>query len=79
MSETVVLEYSAMNILQFISDQYKTQSMCEKFVNYYPFILEFVPIKKEIYKELILIAWHPLGWWDWCVSKHEKIKKKISV
>ena len=33
--------------------------------------------KKEIYKELILIAWHPLRWWDWCSSKHEKIKKKI--
>ena len=54
MSETVVLKYSAMNILQFISDQYKTQRMCEKVINYCPFILEFI---------LILIAWHPLAWW----------------
>ena len=27
---------------------------------------------KKIYKELILIAWHPLGWWDLCLHEYEK-------
>ena len=34
-------------------------------------------IQKEIYKELMPIAWHPLRWWDWCKKmKKEKKKKK---
>ena len=28
--------------------------------------------KAQIMKELILIAWHPLRWWDWCVPEDEK-------
>ena len=28
--------------------------------------------KAQIKKELILIAWHPLRWWDWCVPEDEK-------
>ena len=22
-------------------------------------------------KELMLVAWHPTRWWDWCVSQEE--------
>lgn len=28
--------------------------------------------KKEIYKGLMSIAWHPLKWWDWCTSDDKK-------
>ena len=28
--------------------------------------------KASIKKELMLIAWHPSKWWDWCVSEDEK-------
>ena len=40
MCEIVVLEYSAM--LQYISDQSKTQEMREKTINDYPFLLKSV-------------------------------------
>ena len=29
---------------------------------------------KKIRKELMLVAWHPTRWWDWCKSKDEKKK-----
>ena len=28
--------------------------------------------KKEMSKELILVALHPTRWWDWCMSENEK-------
>ena len=28
--------------------------------------------KAQIKKELLLIAWHPSSWWDWCVSEDKK-------
>ena len=28
--------------------------------------------KAQIEKELMLIAWHPSRWWDWCVPEDEK-------
>ena len=33
-------------------------------------------VKKERSKELMLVAWHPTRWWDWCMSEDEKEKKK---
>ena len=32
---------------------------------------------KRIAKELMSIAWHPTGWWDWCMSEDEQ--KEIFV
>ena len=29
-------------------------------------------LKKELNEKLILVAWHPNRWWDWCVSEDEK-------
>ena len=29
-------------------------------------------LEKELNKELMLIAWHPRRWWDFCMSKEEK-------
>ena len=26
-------------------------------------------LKKDISKELMLVAWHPNKWWDWCISE----------
>ena len=28
--------------------------------------------KKDITKELMLVAWHPTRWWDWCLPEDEK-------
>ena len=28
--------------------------------------------KKEMSKELTLVALHPTRWWDWCMSENEK-------
>ena len=28
--------------------------------------------KANIKEELLLIAWHPSRWWDWCMSEDEK-------
>ena len=28
--------------------------------------------KAKIKKGLLRIAWHPSGWWDWCMSEDEK-------
>ena len=28
--------------------------------------------RRHMYKELMPIAWHPLRWWDWCMSKDKK-------
>ena len=28
--------------------------------------------KKEISKELVLVAWYPTSWWDWSIPKDEK-------
>ena len=28
--------------------------------------------KKDISKELMLVAWYPIRWWDWCKPKYEK-------
>ena len=28
--------------------------------------------KAQIKKELMLIAWHPSHWWDWCMSEGKK-------
>ena len=28
--------------------------------------------KAKIKEELLLIAWHPSRWWDWCMSEDEK-------
>ena len=30
--------------------------------------------KKEISKLLISSIWHPIKWWDWCMSEVEKNK-----
>ena len=30
------------------------------------------PKKAPIEKELLPIAWHPLRYWDWCMSEDEK-------
>ena len=32
--------------------------------------------KAKIYEELLPIAWHPLRWWDWCMSEDEKRRWK---
>ena len=32
--------------------------------------------KAKIEEELMHIAWHPLKWWDWCMSEDEKKQKK---
>ena len=29
-------------------------------------------LKKELSEELMLVAWHPSRWWDWCMSEDEK-------
>ena len=29
-------------------------------------------LKAKIKEELLLIAWHPSRWWDWCMSEDEK-------
>ena len=33
--------------------------------------------KKEINKELMLVAWYPLRWWEWCMSKNKKRSRTI--
>ena len=32
--------------------------------------------KAQIKKELMPIAWHPLRYWDWCMSEDEKKRQK---
>ena len=29
-------------------------------------------LKKELSEELMPIAWHSNGWWDWCMSEDQK-------
>ena len=29
-------------------------------------------LKKELNEELMLVPWHPLRWWDWCLPEEEK-------
>ena len=29
-------------------------------------------LKKELGEELILLAWHPKRWWNFCISEDEK-------
>ena len=31
-------------------------------------------LKKDISEELMLVAWYPNKWWDWCISEDEKKK-----
>ena len=33
-------------------------------------------LKKDCSKELMLVTWHPLGLWDWCLPKDEKNEKE---
>ena len=28
--------------------------------------------KSKIKEELMLLAWHPSRWWDWCIPEDEK-------
>ena len=30
------------------------------------------PLKKELNEELMLVAWHPRKWWNFCMSEDEK-------
>ena len=32
--------------------------------------------KAQVKKELMLIAWHPSRWWDWCVPEDEKKERE---
>ena len=32
--------------------------------------------KTQIKEELMLIAWHPSRWWDWCIPEDEKKRRK---
>ena len=34
--------------------------------------IECKAFKKDITKELMLVAWHPRRWWDWCLPEDEK-------
>ena len=29
-------------------------------------------LKKELSEKLLLVAWHPNRWWDWCMSEDKK-------
>ena len=29
-------------------------------------------LKKDIYDELVSIAWHPVRYWDWCIDEEKK-------
>ena len=31
---------------------------------------------KDIRKELIPVAWHPIRWWNWCLPEYEKKKEE---
>ena len=33
-------------------------------------------LEKDLNEELMPIAWHPKRWWNFCVSKDEKKRKK---
>ena len=33
-------------------------------------------LKKELNEELMLVAWHPRRWWNFCMSEDEEEKKK---
>ena len=33
--------------------------------------------KKCISKKLMPVAWHPKGWWDWCMSEDQKKARRI--
>ena len=32
---------------------------------------------KELNKELMLVAWHPRRWWNFCMSDEEKIEVQL--
>ena len=61
-------------VLQYIPDYFITEKMlvnsvCPEFCEDYR---KRKNLKKEIYLELLPIAWHPDRWRDWCIPEDEK-------
>ena len=34
---------------------------------------------KDIRKELMPVAWHPIRWWNWCLPEYEKKKGREPI
>ena len=75
--------------LEYVPDRFKAREICNEAVRNMPCMLLFVHIIKwhDVYKkrkaqkaqikdELMSIAWHPLRWWDGCMSEDEKRRWK---
>ena len=75
--------------LQFVPDQFVTQQQLkiwddyddfcndDEFIEWYDGYKKRKAKKAKIKEESMSIAWHPLIWWDWCVSADKKRDRKI--
>ena len=74
--------------LQFVPDWFVTREQIDQWYdddyvyNHHEMIEWYDGYKKQraqkaqIKKELLPIAWHPLRYWDWCMSEEEKKEAK---
>ena len=63
--------------IDFVPDYFITEDMLSNIslIARWDFMENFKKrknLKKEIARELLVIAWHPDRWWDWCVPEDEK-------
>ena len=77
--------------LQFVPDWFVTQQQTDiwydnddwhddnEIIEWYKGYQKRRTQKAQIEKELMLIAWHPSRWWDWCMSEDEKKRNRKIV
>ena len=70
-------------MLKHVSDQFLTQKISDEAVKKSPCALWYKGYqqrkaqKAKSKEELMLVAWHPDRWWNWCVPEHEKKELEI--
>ena len=74
MCDAVVME--DLLLLRYVPDQFVTQQQVklrdDKLTGWYEGYQKRKAQKAKIKEELVPIAWHPLRYWDWCMSEDEK-------
>ena len=69
-------------VLRFVPDQFVTLEMWHEYfddalITWRDAYIKRNAQKAKIKEELMLVAWHPDRWWDWCVPEHEKKELEI--
>ena len=74
MCDAVVME--DLLLLRYVPDQFVTQQQVklrdDRLTGWYEGYQKRKAQKAKIKEELVPIAWHPLRYWDWCMSEDEK-------